>query len=617
MENKTVTLTKDTYTLIEQLDAGGQGVIWKVCRTDGTEWIMKSVLTIKHRKKRETFVDPHEVESNKKRLQSEIDFLVNLKDPEKHFIVPCLDFGTMNDKHYAELPTWIMPYYPQTLEQKMPPYLDPNAALPSFADYIKWLKQTAIALKTIHTIQPKESEECFIHRDIKAENMMLTEDEDIRLIDFGIVKETIEDSDTVTCAYTPSSAAPEQVLVSRYDVYKGYYAIGAYTDMYALGMVFYRLLTGEKTTVAQQKMSNPVTKKDHDVSISQGGTGALGKLGGLTDDEYSILYEQLIAALEETDNTNETVIQRQDNSLPNTSALAESFADEVRLLLHADYKKRPSATEVLNWIETLPALQEATVNGTLTTDKIERSIDNQQSTKKQWLTKKWLGIACLLLLLLGGSKFAIDVAYKQPNNIVSPTNPTSPTSTSTLTQWQTDLEGGDTNKQHAAWRALKQQSTVHQSMQAVAIITNFEQQSLALFDSKDSVKQQQAIPRLQLMADSGTKTAMQRLGNAYEEGHVVKQHWGKAWTWYRKAGAIADSDKKRLEKAADTILQGKKSPARTRQLDLAYQVAEHTAQHQPAGDPSQKWMEYRYRTGDGIAVDNARANQWQQRYEGK
>ena len=75
-----------------------------------------------------------------------------------------------------------------------------------------------------------------IHRDIKPSNLMLTLDNDVRIIDFGIA--LIKDSDVSRIegiAGSPSYMSPEQVQSAE---------ITHKSDIYSLGAVMYELLTG-------------------------------------------------------------------------------------------------------------------------------------------------------------------------------------------------------------------------------------------------------------------------------------------------------------------------------------------------------------------------------------
>jgi eukaryotic-like serine/threonine-protein kinase len=79
-----------------------------------------------------------------------------------------------------------------------------------------------------------------VHRDLKPSNLLLTEDDQPKLLDFGIAK-LLDDVDdehltgTGMRLLTPGYAAPEQILGQP---------ISTATDVYALGLILYELLTG-------------------------------------------------------------------------------------------------------------------------------------------------------------------------------------------------------------------------------------------------------------------------------------------------------------------------------------------------------------------------------------
>jgi serine/threonine protein kinase len=75
-----------------------------------------------------------------------------------------------------------------------------------------------------------------IHRDIKPSNIMLTLDNDVRIIDFGIALVTDSEVSRIEgIAGSPSYMSPEQVQSAE---------ITAASDLYSLGVVMYELLTG-------------------------------------------------------------------------------------------------------------------------------------------------------------------------------------------------------------------------------------------------------------------------------------------------------------------------------------------------------------------------------------
>jgi serine/threonine-protein kinase len=89
-----------------------------------------------------------------------------------------------------------------------------------------------------------------VHRDLKPENVMVNEDDQIKLIDFGIAMK--EDARRLTFVNvssmlgTPDYISPEQVKGGRGD---------QRSDIYALGIMLYEMLTGRVPFVGPNPLS--------------------------------------------------------------------------------------------------------------------------------------------------------------------------------------------------------------------------------------------------------------------------------------------------------------------------------------------------------------------------
>lgn len=100
---------------------------------------------------------------------------------------------------------------------------------------LKIAVQIAKGLKSLHDHQPM-----IIYRDLKPENIMITPEGNVKLIDFDISRKYQEGKlrDTELLG-TVGYAAPEQF---------GYFQTDNRTDIFAFGLVFHYMLTGEFST---------------------------------------------------------------------------------------------------------------------------------------------------------------------------------------------------------------------------------------------------------------------------------------------------------------------------------------------------------------------------------
>ncbi len=119
---------------------------------------------------------------------------------------------------------------------------------------LNWTIQICEILFFLHTLSP----EPVIFRDLKPSNIIVTEGDIVRLIDFGVARryDPSRDSDTVRLG-TPGYAAPEQYRKKGQSLPQ--------SDIYALGIILYQLLTLYDPSVTPLKLP-PLRKLNGDIS---------------------------------------------------------------------------------------------------------------------------------------------------------------------------------------------------------------------------------------------------------------------------------------------------------------------------------------------------------------
>ena len=120
----------------------------------------------------------------------------------------------------------VMTYYPgETLKRKI------ARGLLSIDDALDYAEQTARGLQRAHEVG-------IIHRDVKPANLIIANDEQVKLVDFGLAKvndasQTAAGSAMGTVAYMSPEQATGRVVDAR-------------TDLWSLGVVLYEMVTGQR-----------------------------------------------------------------------------------------------------------------------------------------------------------------------------------------------------------------------------------------------------------------------------------------------------------------------------------------------------------------------------------
>ena len=101
------------------------------------------------------------------------------------------------------------------------------------AETLRYLEQIAVALSVVHGAG-------LLHRDLKPPNVMLRENDEIALIDFGLARNLDGGSQSTRTGVlrgSPYYMSPEQALGEELD---------ARCDLYSLGVIYHEMLTGKK-----------------------------------------------------------------------------------------------------------------------------------------------------------------------------------------------------------------------------------------------------------------------------------------------------------------------------------------------------------------------------------
>jgi serine/threonine protein kinase len=212
------------YHILEQLGEGGMAIVYKAYDTRLERDVAVKII-------RTDAIPQNAMERSLKRFEREAKALARLTHPN---IVKVTDYGEHEGKPYL-----VMPYLPggtlkSKLSDKPMPWLEAVRILIPIADALGYAHEHEI-----------------IHRDVKPSNILITENGQPMLADFGVAKlldavETMELTGTGVGIGTPEYMAPEQVTGKLVD---------ARADIYALGVVLFEMVTGRKPFIADTPMA--------------------------------------------------------------------------------------------------------------------------------------------------------------------------------------------------------------------------------------------------------------------------------------------------------------------------------------------------------------------------
>ena len=224
------------YRVLRKIGRGGMGTVYLAARADDAYQKLVAIKIVRRG------LDTDDI---LQRFHSERQILAALDHPN---ITRLLDAGTTDD-----VPYFVMEYIDgEPIDQ----YCDARNL--NVTDRLKLFQGVCAAVGYAH-------QNLVVHRDIKPGNVLVTKEGVPRLLDFGIAKllapDTAPGHRTLTGSrpLTPEYASPEQVRGE---------AITTRSDVYSLGVLLYRLLTGHSlyrvTTASPADLEHAICEEEPD-----------------------------------------------------------------------------------------------------------------------------------------------------------------------------------------------------------------------------------------------------------------------------------------------------------------------------------------------------------------
>ena len=202
------------YQIIKKLGEGGMSTVWRALQLSTQRYVALKIMTARTFGSKKALI----------RFEREVELTARLEHPN---LARIYDSGLYQGMHY---------YTMELLEgEHLDQYLNNNKY--SQRQTLELIHKICLAIQHAH-------QRGVIHRDLKPSNIIITDDGQPHILDFGLARAFMENNKGKTVstegeiAGTPAYMSPEQAAgqIEATDIR---------TDIYSLGVIMFKVLTGQ------------------------------------------------------------------------------------------------------------------------------------------------------------------------------------------------------------------------------------------------------------------------------------------------------------------------------------------------------------------------------------
>lgn len=264
-------IVNNRYKIIEMLGKGGMGAVYRALDTS-----LERDVALKERSP-----DPNGTAQGMAQARAQFRREAQVLAHAKHPNLPQIfDYFSVDESEYIVMDL--------VAGENLHRLVQERGAQPE-ALVLNWARQILDALVYLHANK-------IIHRDIKPHNMILTPDDRIVLVDFGLVK-LFDPGQPSTLTLLRGVGTPEYAPLEQYSREVGH--TDPRSDIYAFGATLYTLLTGKPPADVHVRLLHPDTMhsvRDLNPKISFGTESIVEKAMGLYPQQRYQTAQDLLSA---------------------------------------------------------------------------------------------------------------------------------------------------------------------------------------------------------------------------------------------------------------------------------------------------------------------------------